>query len=31
MSALEDTTNRLGKAEAMNLPEALAVISETVW
>jgi hypothetical protein len=31
MSALEDTTDRLGKAEAMNLPEALAVISETVW
>ncbi|MGH3288240.1 MAG: hypothetical protein ACRDPD_26755 [Streptosporangiaceae bacterium] len=31
VSALEDTTERLGKAEAMNLPEALAVISETVW
>ena len=31
MSTLEDTTNRLSKAEAMNLPEALAVISETVW
>jgi hypothetical protein len=31
MSALEDTTDRLSKAEAMNLPEALAVISETVW
>lgn len=31
VSALEDTTDRLSKAEAMNLPEALAVISETVW
>jgi hypothetical protein len=31
VSALEDTTSRLCKAEAMNLPEALAVISETVW
>ena len=31
VSALGDTTDRLGKAEAMNLPEALAVISETVW
>ncbi len=30
-SALEDTAGRLCKAEAMNLPEALAVISEAVW
>jgi hypothetical protein len=29
--ALEDTAERLCKAEAMNLPEALAVISEAVW
>jgi hypothetical protein len=30
-SALEDTAERLCKAEAMNLPEALAAISEAVW
>jgi hypothetical protein len=29
--ALEDTTTRLCKAGAMSLPEALAVIGETVW
>ncbi len=31
VSALEDTAERLRKAEAMDLPEALAVISEAVW
>jgi hypothetical protein len=31
VSALEDTAERLCKAEAMNLPEALALISEAVW
>jgi hypothetical protein len=30
-SALEDSAERLRKAEAMTLPEALAVISEAVW
>src|SRR6185437_3755858 len=30
-SALEDTAERLRKAGAVNLPEALAVISEAVW
>lgn len=30
-AAMEDTTERLRKAVAMNLPEALAVISEAVW
>jgi hypothetical protein len=29
--ALEENVERLCKAEAMNLPEALAVISEAVW
>jgi hypothetical protein len=31
VSALEETVERLCKAEAMNLPEALAVISEAIW
>jgi hypothetical protein len=31
VSALEDTAERLCKAQAMNLPEALALISEAVW
>lgn len=31
VSAMEDTANRLRKAGTMNLPEALAVISEAVW
>jgi hypothetical protein len=31
VSAMTDTTQRLCNAGAMNLPEALAVISETVW
>ncbi len=31
VSALEDTANRLREAETVNLPEALAVISEAVW
>lgn len=31
VAALEDTAERLRKAEAMTLPEALAVISESVW
>jgi len=31
VSALEENVERLCKAEAMNLPEALAVISEAVW
>jgi hypothetical protein len=31
VSALEDTAERLCKAQAMNLPGALAVISEAVW
>jgi anti-anti-sigma factor len=31
VSALEDTANRLRKAGTVNLPEALAVISEAVW
>jgi hypothetical protein len=31
VSALEDTTERLRAAEGMNLPEALALISEAVW
>lgn len=31
VSALEDTVERLCKAEAVNLPEALAVIGEAVW
>lgn len=31
VSALEDTAERLCKAQAMSLPEALAVISEAVW
>ena len=31
VSALEENVERLSKAEAMNLPEALALISEAVW
>jgi hypothetical protein len=31
VSALEDAANRLRKAGTVNLPEALAVISEAVW
>jgi hypothetical protein len=31
VSAMEDTANRLRKAGTVNLPEALAVISEAVW
>jgi hypothetical protein len=31
VAALEDTAARLGKAGALTLPEALAVISEAVW
>jgi hypothetical protein len=31
IAALEDTSNRLRKAGAMSLPEALAVIGEAVW
>jgi hypothetical protein len=31
VSALEDIADRLCKAEAMNLPEALGVITEAVW
>ena len=31
VSALEDTTTRLREAKAMNLPGALALISEAVW
>ncbi|MGH3214241.1 MAG: hypothetical protein ACRDN1_07565 [Trebonia sp.] len=31
VSALEENAERLRKAEAMNLPEALAVISEAIW
>lgn len=31
VSALEDAAERLRTAQAMNLPEALAVISEAVW
>jgi hypothetical protein len=31
VSALEDTAERLCKSETMNLPEALALISEAVW
>ena len=31
VSALEENVERLCKAEAMNLPEALALISEAVW
>jgi hypothetical protein len=31
VTALEDSAERLRKAEAMNLPEALTVISEAVW
>jgi hypothetical protein len=31
VAALEENVERLYKAEAMNLPEALAVISEAVW
>jgi hypothetical protein len=31
VSALEENVERLRKAEAMNLPEALAVISEAIW
>jgi hypothetical protein len=31
VAGLEETAERLGKAEAMSLPEALAVISEAVW
>lgn len=31
VAALEDTAERLRKAEAVTLPEALAVISESVW
>jgi anti-anti-sigma factor len=31
VSALEDTANRLREARTVNLPEALAAISEAVW
>jgi hypothetical protein len=31
VSALEDTAERLCKAEAINLPEALAAVTEAVW
>jgi hypothetical protein len=31
VSALEDIADRLCKAESMNLPEALGVITEAVW
>jgi hypothetical protein len=31
VSALEDTAERLSKAQAMNLPEALAAVTEAVW
>jgi hypothetical protein len=31
VSALEDTANRLHEARTVNLPEALAAISEAVW
>ena len=31
LSALNDTTQRLGKATGMDLPDALALVSESVW